>query len=189
MPIQVDAYVIEGMASGVLARPGHLRDVLEETRELPLVQVRWQPLVGDDSPSGDVTIPIDDILIAVADDDPTIPVHAAWHAIRLELGPYIVEGDMPTLPGFDPGRALTRPSGEFVLLRDVRVGLRDDPSSAEPIPIGHHALINRYVVERVEADLMLGFFFPGASMPDPEPPTTDDAAAPTSLAAGPAETS
>jgi hypothetical protein len=190
MPIQVDAYVIEGMASGVLARPGHLRDVLEATRELPLVQVRWQPLVGDDSPSGDVTIPIDDILIAVADDDPTIPVHASWHAIRLELGPYVVEGDMPTLPGFDPGRALTRPSGEFVLLRDVRVGLRDDPSSADPIPIGHHALINRYVVERVEADLMLGFFFPGASMPDPEPSTTDDAPVPsTSLAAGPSEPS
>lgn len=168
MPIQVDAYVSEGMASGVLARPGHLRDVLEETRELPLVEVRWQPLVGEDAASADVTIPIDDILIAVADDDPTIPIHASWHAIRLELGPYVVEGDMPTLPGFDPGRALTRPSGEFVLLRDVRVGLRDDPSSGDPIPIGHHALINRYVVERVEADLMLGFFFPGASLPEQE---------------------
>lgn len=189
MPIQVDAYVSEGMASGVLARPGNLRDVLEETRELPLIQVRWQPLVGDDRPSGDVTIPIDDILIAVADDDPTIPVHAAWHAIRIELGPYVVEGDMPTLPGFDPGRALTRPSGEFVLLRDVRVGLRDDPSSADPIPIGHHALINRYVVDRVEADLMLGFFFPGASMPDPEASTTDHSGAPPSPEPGTTEAS
>ena len=26
------------------------------------------------------------------------------------------------------------------------------------------ALVNRYVVDRVEADLMLGFFFPGAVM-------------------------
>jgi len=31
--------------------------------------------------------------------------------------------------------------------------------------VGHPgALINRYVVDRVEADLMLGFFFPGAVM-------------------------
>ena len=39
--------------------------------------------------------------------------------------------------------------------------------------IGAHALVNRYGVERVEADLMLGFFFPGAAMDDlpdePEP--------------------
>ena len=66
----------------------------------------------------------------VSDDDPFIAAHAAWHAIELEVGPYTVSGDLPTLPGFDPGRALTRPSGEFVMLRDVRLGLvaaaRDD---------------------------------------------------------------
>ncbi len=31
-------------------------------------------------------------------------------------------------------------------------------------PVGAHALVNRYVVEEVEADLMLGFYFPGATM-------------------------
>ena len=111
-----------------------------------------------------MTIPIDDVLIAVADDDPSVPVHAAWHGIRLEVGPYTLEGELPTLPGFDPGRALTRPSGEFVLLRDVRVGLRSDRARAPLTPVGHHALVNRYAVERVAADLMLGFFFPGAAM-------------------------
>ncbi len=167
MPIQVDAYLDGGVASGVLARSGHLREVLDTAGELALERVRWQSIDGTAAQrSPDLTIPIDDLLIAVADDDPSIPVHAAWHAIRLEIGPYVVEGDMPTLPGFDPGRALPRPAGEFVLLRDVRIGRRDDPESGAPVPIGNHALINRYVVERVEADLMLGFFFPGASLPE-----------------------
>ncbi|HET7168608.1 MAG TPA: hypothetical protein VFI69_05355 [Candidatus Limnocylindrales bacterium] len=186
MPIRVDAYIDGGVASGILARSGHLRDVLEADRELVLERVRWQPLDGPDAPMpSELTIPIDDLFIAVADDDPSIPVHASWHAIRLEIGPYLVEGDMPTLPGFDPGRALTRPTGEFVMLRDVRIGRLDDAAGAAPAPTGHHALINRYVVERVEADLMLGFFFPGASMPEPDPvpvstdPTPAAASSPT----------
>ena len=72
---------------------------------------------------------------------------------------------MPTFPGFDPGRALTRPTGDFVLLRDVRIGPRDagDPLAAG-VPAGRHALVNRYGVESVACDLMLGFFFPGAEM-------------------------
>ncbi len=77
-------------------------------------------------PAADMSIPSDDVLIVVGDDDPSVPVHAQWHDIRLEVGPYTLEGEMPTLPGFDPGRALTRPTGEFVLLRDVSIGLRSD---------------------------------------------------------------
>jgi len=166
MPIRVDAYTVGGMASGFVASAGHVRDILEAAGQLDLSGVRWRPLDAPvDGPAGDLTIAIDDVLIAVADDDPAIPVHASWHAIRLDVGPYTVEGDMPTLPGYDPGRALTRPSGEFVMLRDVRLGR---PRGAPPAPIGQHALINRYAVERVEADIMLGFFFPGAAMGAPE---------------------
>lgn len=165
MPIRVDAYMSEGVASGVLARSGHLRDVLELDRVLTLQGVRWQPLDAMPRPAADMAIPSDDVLIAVADEDPTIPVHAQWHGIRLELGPYTLEGEMPTLPGFDPGRALTRPTGEFVLLRDVSVGLRSVLESAQPLtPVGNQALVNRYVVESVACDLMLGFFFPGATI-------------------------
>lgn len=161
MPIHVDAYTAEGVASGVLARSGYLRDALEGAGDLPLERVAWQEIDAQRShPAGAVTIPIDEVLIAVADDDPSIPVHASWHAIRLEVGPYIVEGEMPTLPGYDPGRALTRPTGEFVMLRDVRLALVWAPDQV--MPLGHHALINRYGVERVDADIMLGFFFPGA---------------------------
>ena len=179
MPIQVDAYTVGGKASGVLARPGHLRATLEETGELPLANVRWQPLDGSaPQAAGDLTIAIDDVLVAVTDDESSIPVHASWHEVRVEVGPYVVEGELPTLPGYDPDRALARPSGEFVLLRHPRLGRIGDT----PVPIGIQALVNRYDVERVEADIMLGFFFPGAAMDDEDatpvgdPPITADGA-------------
>lgn len=165
MPIKVDAYMAEGIARGVLARAGSLREVLEHEAALRLDHVQWQPLDGKPGPSTGVAIPIDDVLIATDDDQPSTPVHASWHGIRLEVGPYLVEGEIATLPGFDPGRALTRPSGEFVQIRDVRVGRRTGPgAAADPVPVGHHALVNRYGVESVACDLMLGFFFPGAEM-------------------------
>ena len=171
MPIAVDAYTLGGVASGVSPRAGHLRETLEQEGRLVLEQVEWRPLDGSaPQPLREVAIPIDDILIAVSGEEDTLPVHAQWHAIRVELGPYVVEGEMPTMPGFDPGRALTRPTGEFVLLRDVRLGERlAGVAAPADRRIGDHALINRYVVESVAADLMLGFFFPGAEMVSTEP--------------------
>ncbi len=163
MPIQVDAYIVGGKATGTVTRPGHLREILEQTGELPLTGVRWRALdAAADQPAGDLTIAIDDVLVAVTDDESAIPVHASWHALRIEVGPYVMEGELPTLPGYDPDRALARPNGEFVLLREPRLGRPGGPL----LPIGRQALVNRYGVERVEADIMLGFFFPGASMPD-----------------------
>jgi hypothetical protein len=163
MDIQVDAYTVGGIAHGTLAGAGHLRDILEQTRELALHSVRWQPLGASEAQAaGDVTIAIDDVLVAVADGESAIPVHASWHALRIEVGPYVMEGELPTLPGYDPDRALARPNGEFVLLRDPRIGRLEE----KLVPIGREALVNRYSVERVEADIMLGFFFPGAVMPD-----------------------
>lgn len=169
MPIRVDAYIATGVASGVLADGVHLHDALEGPTELPLRDVSWQALDGGPpGPAEDVAIPVDDVLVAVGDDDPPVPVHASWHALRLEAGPYVVEGEMPTLPGYDPGRALTRPSGEFVLLRDVRIARRE--TSGPAVPIGRQAWVNRYGVERVGADILLGFYFPGAALDGPAPP-------------------
>lgn len=163
MAIRVDAYTSGGLASGTLARPGALRDALEDDRALRLDEAAWQGLDDLTSrPAGSLAIPSDDILVAVADDDPGIPVHAAWHHVHLESGPYTVEGELATLPGFDPGRALTRPSGEFLMLRDIRLSVSARPESG--VAIGDHALVNRYAVERIRAELMLGFFFPGATV-------------------------
>lgn len=163
MPIHVDVFIPTGMASGQVARGGHLRDVLEGGGLLTVERARWQPATDATPQSvGEMSISIDDILVAFGDDAPSIPVHASWHAIRLEMGPYVVEGELPTLPGYDPGRALTRPNGEFLLLRDVRLGwIGGDVGTS---PVGHVALVNRYGVERVTADLMLGFYFPGAAL-------------------------
>ncbi len=194
MDIQVDAYTVGGKAHGTLTGAGHLRDILEQTGELALHGVRWQPLGAPEAqPAGDLTIAIDDVLVAVADGESAIPVHASWHALRIEVGPYVVVGELPTLPGYDPDRALTRPNGEFVLLRDPRLGRVGGAVG----PIGTEALVNRYSVERVESDIMLGFFFPGAVMPDtsetdalerrPPPARSDENVPSTSTVTAPAE--
>ena len=161
MAYRVEVYTSGGTASGALAGSGPLREALAGHGGLQLDGAVWQ---GLDDPSarsaGSITIAIDDILFAVADDEPEAPIHAAWHHIVLESGPYALEGELATMPGFDPGRSLARPSGEFVLLRDVRLSLRGKPEAG--VSTGDHVLVNRYAVERIRADLMLGFFFPGA---------------------------
>jgi hypothetical protein len=172
MTIRVDAYTTEGMTRGLLARAGHLREALDASDEVLLERASWQ---GPDDPApgsvGSVTIAVDDIVVAVTDGDPTIPVHAVWHPVHLEAGSYLVDAEIPTMPGFDPGRALTRPTGSFVVLRDVRMR-RTDSSIWPPLAIAE-ALVNRYVVELVEAELPLEFLFPGAEMIHTDPDVAD----------------
>ena len=168
MPLQVEIYAAGGIAIGVIARSGHLRDVLDAGANLVVERAVWHAL--DDSPprqAGELAILPDDIHVATAEEPEDLPVHAQWHDIALQVGPYRVTGQMPTMPGFDPGRALARPSGEFVQLRDVSIGLVSDESGAGLTR--SMALVNRYMVDRVEADLMLGFFFPGAEMVNTQP--------------------
>jgi hypothetical protein len=168
MTIRVDAYTADGMTRGLLARAGHLREALDASHEVLLERASWQ---GPDDPvlgrAGSVTIAVDDIVVAVADGDPTVPVHAVWHPVHLEVGPYVVDAEIPTMPGFDPGRALTRPAGSFVVLRDMRMR-RTDSTLWMPLAVAE-ALVNRYVVEVVEAELPLEFLFPGAKMIHTEP--------------------
>lgn len=163
MAMRVEVYTVGGVASGLLARPGTLREALATDPEIRLDQAAWQG-IGEAVPraAGAVTFGTDDILFAVADEAPSGPVHAAWHHVRLNAGPYALEGELATMPGFDPGRSLTRPSGEWVLLRDVRLSVMGHPEAG--VSATDHALVNRYGVERIEADLMLGFFFPGAAV-------------------------
>jgi hypothetical protein len=161
MPIRVDAYTNTGMAGGWLLEAAHLREVLERGQPLELNRVTWQAM-EDLAPTtlGTLALEPDDLIVVVGDDESIVPVHAVWHSVGLEAGVYRIEGDLPTMPGFDPGRALTRPTGEFVLRKDVRVEIKGRPDvGGVTVP---HALVNRYTVERVEADLMLVFFFPGA---------------------------
>ena len=113
-------------------------------------------------PEDALTLEPDDILLITDDAPDGGPVHALWHALRLLTGPYLVEGELATMPGFDPAKSLTRPTGTWIRLRDVRISLRDLPDR-EP---WHHAsvLVHRYEVEWVESDLMLTLTFPGAEV-------------------------
>ncbi len=163
MAIRVEAYTAAGIATGIVARHGRLREHLDAETELEIEASRWLPLDGSgESDAERLSLSVDDLLLVVADEPDGIPVHAQWHTIELDAGPYHVHGELPTMPGFDPGRALTRPTGEFVLLRDARIELNDREGAGEASSA--QVLVNRYTVDRIAADLMLGFFFPGATM-------------------------
>jgi hypothetical protein len=163
MPNRVEAYTATGVATGEVARTGPVRDVLEGASDVVVERAQWLPLDGSgERAAGDLRLLVDDVFLVVSDEPDGIPVHAQWHSIELDAGPYRVFGEMPTMPGFDPGRALARPTGEFVVLRDARIVLIDHEDAGEASSA--QLLVNRYTVDRIAADLMLGFFFPGAKM-------------------------
>ena len=163
MPIRFEAYTSEGVRRGVATGHSRLGDLIELEREVEVTQGHLAPLDGSpaiaDPPAG-IRIATDDLFVVVAPAETPVIVHPAWHEVSLVCGPYHVSGRMPTMPGFDPARALARPTGSFVLLDKVTLSLAARPDGGT---IEHGlAWVNRYVVERVESDLELGFFFPGA---------------------------
>jgi hypothetical protein len=163
VPIRFEAYTSEGVRRGVVDGEARLGDIIELEREVRVTAGHLAPLDGSAAvadPPGGVPIATDDLFVVIAPADTPVIVHPAWHDVRLIAGPYLVTGRMPTMPGFDPARALARPTGSFVLLDHVKLALASDPDG----PSIEHGLawVNRYVVERVESDLELGFFFPGA---------------------------
>ena len=126
MPIRVEIYRPRESRPGVVARAGPLREILESGLDLLVERAAWLPLDGSPAP-------------AARRDPPWPRTTSSWPSPRtprtarstpsgttssLDVGPYRVTGQMPTMPGFDPGRALARPTGEFVLLRDVRISPR-----------------------------------------------------------------
>jgi hypothetical protein len=163
MSIRIEAFTAAGVTTGVVASSGPIRGILDGATDLVIEASRWLPLDGSgERDGGDVRFAVDDLLLVFSDEPEGIPVHAHWHEVELDAGPYRVHGEMPTMPGFDPGRALARPTGEFVLLRDARIQLIDRDEAGEAN--FSHVLVNRYTVDRIAADLMLGFFFPGAEL-------------------------
>ena len=178
MPIQVDAYTTGGMASGRDRARGAPARRPRADRRAALERVRWQPLDGAAAqPAGDSRSPSTTSSSRSTDDEPAIPVHASWHALRLEVGPYVVEGELPTLPGYDPGRALARPTGEFVLLRDVRASARDRATR-----VGRSAATRSSTATASSGSRPTscsGFFFPGAALDGSTTGRTAGGAAPT----------
>ena len=91
MPIRVEAYTAGGVATGVVARTGPLREALDGAGDLLVERSRWLPLDGSaERPGGDVRLAVDDVLLIVSDEAEGGPVHAQWHSIELDTGPYLV---------------------------------------------------------------------------------------------------
>ncbi len=159
---QVEVFTPSGVLSGAATGPTVGSDAEGAPEPLTVDAARWQPLDGTPLQQvGSMTVDPDDILVLVlAAPSPT--VHAGWYPIELDVGPYHLAGRLPTAPGFDPARALARPSGAFVALRDVAISMRGRPEAG--VAERPWAQVNRYAVEGVASNLMLGFFFPGARL-------------------------
>ncbi|HEY2917307.1 MAG TPA: hypothetical protein VGI98_08875 [Candidatus Limnocylindrales bacterium] len=159
---QVEIFTPTGVVSGTTARSTVGSDARGAAAPMPVDASRWYPLDGSEPQRrGSITVAPDEILVVVLA-DPAFTIHASWYPIELSVGPYHLDARLPVAPGFDPARALARPTGAFVTLRDVSVSLlgRSDAGVAER----GHAHVNRYAVDHIRSDLMLGFFFPGASL-------------------------
>ncbi|HEX5589802.1 MAG TPA: hypothetical protein VFX65_05895 [Candidatus Limnocylindrales bacterium] len=158
--MQIEAFTAGGIVSGAVDRWSPPHEGPEEERPVDLEGATFYPLGGGaPEPRGRLHLDTDDLLLLCSDEE-DLPIHSAWHPVELDMGPYRVSGELPTLPGFDPGRALSRPGGPFVLIREVRVELVGRPEAGRVER--PHASVNRYAVERVAADIDLGFYFPGA---------------------------
>lgn len=165
--MQVEAYTALGVATGSTSLSNGPRDALDDGGSLTIDGGSWYPLDGSD-PRALTSRPVsaDDILVLSLTEDHEVPIHSTWHPIALEAGPFTITGELPTQPGFDPGRSISRPSHVFLLLRDVHVELRQRPDTgAVDRPF---ALVNRYAVDRASSDMDLGFYFPGAVLDTPE---------------------
>src|SRR4051794_41936630 len=100
MPIKVAVYLADGTMSGWLARPAPLREALEGVGGLPLEGAAWRSLDGSRAEElGFVTIPADDVVLAIGDDEPATAVHATWHHVSVVAGARGVGGGPPPPPG------------------------------------------------------------------------------------------
>lgn len=171
MQTEIEAYTGAGLLHGRLSASDRLADLLETLDALALERPSLDPIDGGPPETQmRAVVETDDLLLVVCPAETPAPIHASWHALSVSIGPYHVAGELPTLPGYDPGRSLTRPGGPFVMLGRVTIELRTAPEFGQ----AEHAFVwvNRYAVEAYEADIDLGAFFPGAR------PTTTPSVAP-----------
>lgn len=162
--VQLEIFTPSGVVAGNAVRDGLIQSP-DLRSPVAIERARWYPLDGSKPEHrGSVLVPPDDVLVVATPEDDLV-IHATWYSLSIDIGPYRVRGRLPTPPGFDPARALARPGGAFVTLRDACVELMNRPDAG----VAERALVhvNRYAVERVESTLMLGFFFPGAHLVTP----------------------
>ena len=162
MGIDFEAYTAEGLLSGSVVADGRLVDLIASFSSIVVENAVLAPFDGPPQRAdGWSSVEVDELLVVIAPRETVTPFHAVWHDVDLTVGPYLVRGQLPALPGFDPSRALARPTGAFILLGRAQVELQATGLSGG---VNDHAYVwvNRYAVSAVKSDLELGFFFPGA---------------------------
>lgn len=168
---EVEVFTPTGVLAGLTAGVPLSSSGPDLTSALQIREARWFPLDGGRGEQlRDAQVAPDDILVIVAP-VPAVLVHMTWYSVTLDIGPYRVTGELATHPGFDPERALARPSGIFVPLREARIELVDEAGAGAAER--DHVLVNRYAVERVVSSLMLGHYFPGARLLTPATVTAE----------------
>jgi hypothetical protein len=164
---EIEIFTPTGVLAGVTERAPLTRGGSDLLAALTVARGRWYPIDGSPpSHRGEDCVAPDDILI-VASPVPELKVHMAWFAVTLEAGPYRVTGKLGTHPGFDPAKAIHRPTNGFVALHEARIELPAQPAAG--VAERGFVHVNRYAVDAVESVLMLGFFFPGARFVNQEP--------------------
>ena len=158
----VEIYTAAGVLAGSTAGVPLTNDGPDLLGPLAVDDARWYPLDGSRATlRGPATVEPDDILLIVTE-EAEMKIHMTWYSVALDVGPYRVSGRLATLPGFDPARAIARPSGSFVALSDVTIEIAVGENAASASrPYVH---VNRYAVDRATSTLMLGHYFPGARL-------------------------
>jgi hypothetical protein len=163
---EVEIFTPTGVLAGLTAGVPLSTNGPDLTAALQVREGKWFALDGSRTePLRESQVAPDDILILVAA-QPAVLVHMTWYSVTLDLGPYRVTGELATHPGFVPEQSLARPGSTFVPLRDARIELIDEAGAGAANRA--HIHVNRYAVERVVSSLMLGHYFPGASLLTPE---------------------
>ena len=65
--------------------------------------------LGGRQAADDLAVEPDDVFLAGSDEDNDVPVHAQWHDLALDVGPYRVLGQMATMPS-SVARSAARPA-------------------------------------------------------------------------------
>lgn len=159
---EVEIFTPAGVLSGSMSGVPLSGDDPDLDAPLEIEGARWFPLDGAPATyRARLEVAPDDIL-AIVTEEPELTVHMTWYSVSLDVGPYRLFGRLPVLPGFDPERSISRPSGTFVALSEVTIEVAGSERAATATrPYVH---VNRYAVDSVTSTLMLGHFFPGARL-------------------------
>jgi hypothetical protein len=163
----VEAFLADVYVSGTYeGTPAELHGLLDGGSLVELAEVDLIPIVEltdgtpEHAPTG--SIAADEILLAALPHDPdALHVHRVYYTVDLDVGLYAVTGEMAMLPGFDPGRALTRPASDFIDLREAEVRIATPSGAVEQAY--EHLVVNRFAVEHVACEIDVTVWVPGAT--------------------------